>query len=61
MPGLQMEGDNKKLVCIEKYSEVPCVSKFIAQKELLPTVGQIREKQIDSSSAKLRRQQFSPH
>lgn len=55
MPGLQMEGDNKKLVCIEKHSEVPCVLKFIAQKELLPTVGQKREKQIDSSSAKLRR------
>lgn len=34
MPGLHMEGDNKKLVCI-----VPCVLKFIAQKELLPTVG----------------------
>lgn len=34
-----MEGDNKKLVCIEEHSEVPCVLKLNAQKELLPTLG----------------------
>lgn len=39
MPGSHMEGDNKKLVCIEKHSEVPCVLKFVAQKQLLPPIG----------------------
>lgn len=38
MPGLQMEGDNKEMVCVEKRSDVPCVLKFIAQKVLLPTL-----------------------
>jgi len=55
MPGLQTEEDNKKMICTEKHYDVPCGLKFIAQKELLSALGQVRERQFDSSFAKLRR------